>query len=44
MADEKPKPVQGEPYVIEHPKPPKKPLVAPDGHENLTQEDIDARG
>ena len=44
MADEK-KPAEQkepEPYVVKHDLP-KKELVAPDGHVNLSQEDIDNR-
>lgn len=48
MADEKPKPP---PNPFQEPYQPfgkksisaDKPIVAPDGHENLSQEDIDAR-
>lgn len=39
----KPEPVQGEPVMVPHPKPPSKPVVAPDGHVVVSQEDIDAR-
>lgn len=44
MAD-KPKPEepkQGDPVTVKHEQP-KKPVVAPDGHVTLSQEDIDAR-
>lgn len=33
----------GAPHVVEHPPPPKKPVVMPDGHEVVTKEDIDNR-
>ena len=43
MADEKkPEKVHGEPYVVKHPKV-DKPIVGPDGHVVLSQEDLDAR-
>ena len=43
MADkDKPEPKQGDPVVVKHPKA-DKPIVAPDGHVVLSQEDIDAR-
>lgn len=40
--EEKPDPRRA-PHVVEHPPPPKKPVVMPDGHEVVTKEDIDAR-
>ena len=43
MADEKkPEAKHGDPVTVKHPKV-DKPIVAPDGHVILSQEDIDAR-